>query len=223
MRHGRSLAFAKQFGRARKMRASAISNLPVRILLGLCCLFLTFSCAFAQQNSTGKHAFMLSFDDGPMPGRTDRVLQALRQLRNIDGKPVKAAFFMIGDSPSAAREPLLLCPVRNLGQGQHARTPGDGRRRTPRWSFHRQPHRASQLVSLAVAEQPRMLSTRKFAAGRPAPNSSQASPSCFVRPICRATRRLKPAQQIMATRLYAGIRSAMPTRPTRHRTSRIAS
>ena len=44
--------------------------------------------------------FMLSFDDGPLPGKTDRVLDTLRQLRTSDGKPVRAAFFTVGNAPS---------------------------------------------------------------------------------------------------------------------------
>lgn len=40
--------------------------------------------------------FMLSFDDGPVPGRTDRVLDALHHLRAEDGAPVRAAFFTVG-------------------------------------------------------------------------------------------------------------------------------
>lgn len=46
-----------------------------------------------------RREFMLSFDDGPVPGGTEKVLDALAQLRNDKGKPVKAAFFMIGDAP----------------------------------------------------------------------------------------------------------------------------
>lgn len=43
-----------------------------------------------------RREFMLSFDDGPLPGRTDRVLDALRRLPAEDGKPVRAAFFTVG-------------------------------------------------------------------------------------------------------------------------------
>lgn len=43
--------------------------------------------------------FMLSFDDGPLPGKTDRVLDTLLHYQGEDGKPVKAAFFMVGDAP----------------------------------------------------------------------------------------------------------------------------
>ncbi len=46
-----------------------------------------------------RREFMLSFDDGPLPGRTDRVLDMLRHLRADDGRPVRAAFFTVGDAP----------------------------------------------------------------------------------------------------------------------------
>jgi peptidoglycan/xylan/chitin deacetylase (PgdA/CDA1 family) len=44
-----------------------------------------------------RREFMLSFDDGPLPGRTERVLDALHQLRAEDGTPVRAAFFTVGE------------------------------------------------------------------------------------------------------------------------------
>lgn len=43
--------------------------------------------------------FMLSFDDGPLPDKTERVLDILSTLRAIDGTPVKAGFFLLADSP----------------------------------------------------------------------------------------------------------------------------
>lgn len=43
--------------------------------------------------------FMLTFDDGPVPGKTERVLATLAQLHAPDGSPLKAAFFMVGDAP----------------------------------------------------------------------------------------------------------------------------
>lgn len=42
---------------------------------------------------------MLSFDDGPLPGKTDVVLDALSQFRGEDGEPLRAGFFMVGDAP----------------------------------------------------------------------------------------------------------------------------
>lgn len=43
--------------------------------------------------------FMLTFDDGPLPGRTDRVLDMLATLKAADGTPVRAGFFLLGDAP----------------------------------------------------------------------------------------------------------------------------
>ncbi|WP_407276038.1 polysaccharide deacetylase family protein [Halothiobacillus sp. DCM-1] len=42
---------------------------------------------------------MLSFDDGPLPGLTDRVLDTLAAYRGEDGQPLRAGFFMVGDAP----------------------------------------------------------------------------------------------------------------------------
>ncbi|MDD4967404.1 polysaccharide deacetylase family protein [Halothiobacillus sp.] len=44
-------------------------------------------------------AFMLSFDDGPLPGRTDAVLDVLSRFCGEDGEPLRAGFFMVGDAP----------------------------------------------------------------------------------------------------------------------------
>jgi peptidoglycan-N-acetylglucosamine deacetylase len=43
--------------------------------------------------------FMLSFDDGPLPETTERVLDILATLKAIDGTPVKAGFFLLADAP----------------------------------------------------------------------------------------------------------------------------
>jgi len=43
--------------------------------------------------------FMLSFDDGPLPNTTERVLDILATLIAIDGTPVKAGFFLLADAP----------------------------------------------------------------------------------------------------------------------------
>jgi len=40
--------------------------------------------------------FMLTFDDGPVPENTENILEALRNIK-VDGKPVVAGFFMLGD------------------------------------------------------------------------------------------------------------------------------
>ncbi|MDD5276413.1 MAG: polysaccharide deacetylase family protein [Methylovulum sp.] len=51
------------------------------------------------ESTTKKAEFMLSFDDGPLPDTTGRVLDALATLKAIDGKPVKAGFFLLADAP----------------------------------------------------------------------------------------------------------------------------
>lgn len=48
---------------------------------------------------TKRAEFMLSFDDGPMPVSTERVLDILTTLKAIDGTPVKAGFFLLADAP----------------------------------------------------------------------------------------------------------------------------
>jgi peptidoglycan-N-acetylglucosamine deacetylase len=51
------------------------------------------------QTITKKAEFMLSFDDGPLPYSTGRVLDILATLKTIDGTPVKAGFFLLADPP----------------------------------------------------------------------------------------------------------------------------
>lgn len=41
--------------------------------------------------------FMITFDDGPLPGKTDKIVETLRDFR-VNGEPVKAGFFMVGDN-----------------------------------------------------------------------------------------------------------------------------
>jgi len=48
--------------------------------------------------------FMLSFDDGPLPHATERILQALKGIRAEDGQPVRAAFFLVGAAPHSVWE-----------------------------------------------------------------------------------------------------------------------
>ena len=52
-----------------------------------------------EQISTVSTEFMLSFDDGPLPYATGRVLDMLATLRATDGAPVKAGFFLLADAP----------------------------------------------------------------------------------------------------------------------------
>ena len=45
--------------------------------------------------SAAVRPFMLSFDDGPIPGMSEKVLAALAAMR-VQGRPVTAAFFLVG-------------------------------------------------------------------------------------------------------------------------------
>ena len=51
------------------------------------------------QITTKSAEFMLSFDDGPLPDTTERVLDILATLKATDGTPVKAGFFLLADAP----------------------------------------------------------------------------------------------------------------------------
>ncbi|MFZ2169932.1 MAG: polysaccharide deacetylase family protein [Methylococcaceae bacterium] len=51
------------------------------------------------QTTTKSAEFMLSFDDGPLPDTTERLLDILATLRAVDGAPVKAGFFLLADAP----------------------------------------------------------------------------------------------------------------------------
>lgn len=48
---------------------------------------------------TRSREFMLTFDDGPLPGATERLLSALAMLQNSSGRPIKAGFFLVGGAP----------------------------------------------------------------------------------------------------------------------------
>lgn len=52
-----------------------------------------------SKNTLVRTEFMLSFDDGPVPGATEHILKTLSQLKAADGTPVKAIFFLVADSP----------------------------------------------------------------------------------------------------------------------------
>lgn len=54
-----------------------------------------------EKNLRTDTGFMLSFDDGPLPEKTERVLDMLATLKATDGAPVKAAFFLLADAPEA--------------------------------------------------------------------------------------------------------------------------
>jgi peptidoglycan/xylan/chitin deacetylase (PgdA/CDA1 family) len=62
-------------------------------------LFLEWSAPTIPRSLIGPAifpSFMITFDDGPKPGKTDRILTALRGCL-VRGEPVKTGFFMVGD------------------------------------------------------------------------------------------------------------------------------
>ena len=65
------------------------------LLLG-CMAKLDYS---SGQNSLVSKEFMLSFDDGPLPYATERVLTMLATIKAIDNTPVKVSFFLLADAP----------------------------------------------------------------------------------------------------------------------------
>ncbi len=77
---------------------------PIRFAVIIASLLSVLTISQAADHASGhietkKTEFMLSFDDGPLPGATERVLDSLAALRAIDGKPVKAGFFLLADAP----------------------------------------------------------------------------------------------------------------------------
>lgn len=55
----------------------------------------------AARATAQRAEFMLSFDDGPMPGATGPILDMLATLEASDGEPVKAGFFLLADAPAS--------------------------------------------------------------------------------------------------------------------------
>lgn len=60
---------------------------------------LLFLPAAWVATSAAAQEFMLTFDDGPLPEATDKILRALADIRAEDGKPVRAGFFLVGSPP----------------------------------------------------------------------------------------------------------------------------
>lgn len=84
----------------------------MRLLLCFCYLFLHALSASADEDlpPVVPRTFMLSFDDGPLSDRTEKVLHALRQLRNTRNEPVRVAFFMLGNSPDLPEARIYHAP-----------------------------------------------------------------------------------------------------------------
>ncbi len=57
--------------------------------------YRAFSLGFRLVLGYGKE-FMITFDDGPVPGNTKNIVDALKNIKVANGEPVKAGFFMVG-------------------------------------------------------------------------------------------------------------------------------
>lgn len=68
---------------------------------------------------------MLSFDDGPRPGYTDRVLDVLGSTTNEAGAPLRAGFFTLADTPQGLfRQRRVFAPYELwTNKGSMARHP----------------------------------------------------------------------------------------------------
>jgi peptidoglycan/xylan/chitin deacetylase (PgdA/CDA1 family) len=101
----------------------------IGILLSGCITGLDVSYPHGQL-TTKRAEFMLSFDDGPMPDTTDRVLDILATLRAIDGTPVKAGFFLLADAPDEFWQRRVYYAPYELwtGKGSIAKYPRVARR-----------------------------------------------------------------------------------------------
>jgi len=81
------------------------------------------------QTSTQGVEFMLSFDDGPLPDVTERVLDMLATLNTVDGTPVKAGFFLLSDSAEGFwRRRVTYAPYELWSKGSIAKYPEIARR-----------------------------------------------------------------------------------------------
>ncbi|MFO7583014.1 polysaccharide deacetylase family protein [Guyparkeria sp.] len=106
---------------------------------------------------------MLSFDDGPRPGTTERVLDALAARGGLDGWPLRAAFFTLAENPagwfarrrlfapyevwtdkgSMAAHPEL---TRQIVAEGHCLGNHGGRHFWPRWPWFRRGDRVMALL-----------------------------------------------------------------------------
>lgn len=79
--------------------------------------------------STPRVEFMLSFDDGPFPDVTERVLDMLSTLETVDGTPVKAGFFLLSDSKKGfLQRRITHAPYELWSKGSIAKHPDLARR-----------------------------------------------------------------------------------------------
>lgn len=114
---------------------------------------LLFPEAIWRLKKKGMRAVYLTFDDGPVPGVTDRVLDILAQHN------VKATFFMVGDN--VARHPGLLQRVRLEGHcvGNHTMHHRQGLKSTWR-TYLRDIAEADRLIGSPLFRPPHGLMKR---------------------------------------------------------------
>ncbi|MBZ0106708.1 MAG: polysaccharide deacetylase family protein [Sulfuricella denitrificans] len=74
----------------------------------LFCVALAIGLLMAGSSRASE--FMLTFDDGPLPGATDKVLHVLAGIRAEDGQPVKAGFFLLGAVQDAVERRKYFAP-----------------------------------------------------------------------------------------------------------------
>ena len=107
---------------------------------------------------------MLSFDDGPRPGYTDRVLDVLRSTPGESGTPLRAGFFTLADNPQGTwRQRRVFAPYelwthkgsmarypeltrRILAEGHWLGNHG-GEHFWPRWPRYRNERRVARCLS----------------------------------------------------------------------------
>jgi len=81
------------------------------------------------QITTQRVEFMLSFDDGPLPDVTERVLDTLATLNTVDGTPVKAGFFLLSDATEGFwQRRMTYAPYELWTKGSIAKYPEIARR-----------------------------------------------------------------------------------------------
>jgi peptidoglycan/xylan/chitin deacetylase (PgdA/CDA1 family) len=81
------------------------------------------------QITTQRVEFMLSFDDGPLPDMTERVLDMLATLNTVDGTPVKAGFFLLSDATEGFwQRRVTYAPYELWTKGSIAKYPEIARR-----------------------------------------------------------------------------------------------
>lgn len=107
---------------------------------------------------------MISFDDGPRPGYTDRVLDVLRASRSQAGRPLRAGFFTLADNPRGwLRQRRVFAPYELwTRKGSMMRHPELGRRIVeeghwlgnhggehfwPRWPRYRHAQRVAERLA----------------------------------------------------------------------------